>query len=140
MEKYTKPSDLEKFQIERIKFAIDVLGVMANGNAYEKGFYDDHIKMCQEFEMVDIFESYYTQHKLSRLALVHSEISEASEAVRKPGPDEHLPEFTSEEVEVADAIVRLLDYSEHCGLRIAEALLAKMEYNASRPYKHGKKA
>lgn len=39
-----------------------------------------------------------------------SELAEAMEGVRKNLQDEHLPEFTSEEVEIADAIIRALDY------------------------------
>jgi hypothetical protein len=60
--------------------------------------------------------------------------------VRKPGPDQHCPDFTSEEIEAADALIRLFDYAQEWGLRLAEAVTAKMEYNASRPYKHGKGA
>lgn len=42
--------------------------------------------------------------------LMASELAEAMEGVRKNLQDEHLPEFTSEEVEIADAIIRALDY------------------------------
>lgn len=46
--------------------------------------------------------------------------------------------FTNEEEEAADTLIRLLDLCGGRGLRLGEAVIAKMEYNASRPYKHGK--
>jgi NTP pyrophosphatase (non-canonical NTP hydrolase) len=77
-------------------------------------------------------------NKAEKIALMHSELSECLEGVRKPGPDKHCPEFTQETVELADAVIRILDYVYHYGLRLEEALVAKATYNESRPYKHGK--
>ena len=77
-------------------------------------------------------------NKGERIALMHSELSEALEAVRKPGPDDKLPHLDSETVELADAIIRILDYCHYYRLPIEEAVLAKHEYNIKRPYKHGK--
>ena len=73
------------------------------------------------------------------IALIHSEVSEALEGDRKPGPDKHCPEFTKVEVELADAIIRIMDTAEGKRLRVAEALLAKAAYNTGRPYMHGKR-
>lgn len=50
-----------------------------------------------------------------------------------------IPDFTIEEEEAADLILRIMDMAAGKNWRVAEALLAKMEYNATRPYKHGKK-
>jgi hypothetical protein len=76
-----------------------------------------------------------------KLALVHCEVAEATEAFRvRPEllQDEHCPEFLNAEVEIADAIIRLLDLSSHLRFDIGGAILAKHEYNKGRPYKHGK--
>lgn len=81
---------------------------------------------------------YHTRNKGEMIALMHSELSEMLEGVRKPGQDQHCPEFTSEEIEAADVLIRLFDYCHGWGLRLGEATLAKMAFNASRPMKHGK--
>ena len=41
--------------------------------------------------------------------------------------------------ELADVIIRIMDYARGKGLNVAEALVLKMEYNTTRPYKHGGK-
>lgn len=79
------------------------------------------------------------RNKGEQIALMHSELSEMLEGVRKPHKDEHCPEFSSEEVEAADLLIRLFDYAQGHKLRLAEATLAKIQYNVSRPMKHGKK-
>ncbi|MDR2513765.1 MAG: hypothetical protein LBD02_00970 [Christensenellaceae bacterium] len=42
-------------------------------------------------------------------------------------------------VELADCIIRILDYCGHAGIDIERAIRIKHEYNKSRPYRHGGK-
>lgn len=73
-----------------------------------------------------------------KIALMHSELSEALEADRKSLPSEHIPDFSGIEEELADCVIRILDFAGHHELRLAEAITAKLEFNLSRPFKHGK--
>lgn len=72
------------------------------------------------------------------LMLVVTELGEACEADRKPGPSGHIPEFTGLEEELADALVRILHMAGKYDLRIGAAFVEKMRYNFSRPVRHGK--
>ena len=73
------------------------------------------------------------------IALMHSELSEALEALRNGNPpSNHIPEFSGIEEEMADLIIRVLDAAAARGWRIGEALVAKMEFNRGREYRHGK--
>jgi NTP pyrophosphatase (non-canonical NTP hydrolase) len=73
------------------------------------------------------------------IALIHSELSEALEADRHGNPPgEHIPEFSGIEEELADAVIRIMDFAGTKGHRVVQAILAKAAYNKSRPYKHGK--
>jgi NTP pyrophosphatase (non-canonical NTP hydrolase) len=75
-----------------------------------------------------------------QIALMHSELSEALEALRHGNkPDDHIPEFLGTEAEFADVIIRIMDLSQKRGWRIAEAIEAKRAYNAGRPVRHGGK-
>lgn len=76
--------------------------------------------------------------KAEKIALMHSELSEMLEGVRKPTPDSHCPEFSSEAVEAADLLIRLLDYCMAFHIPLTSATIAKMQYNSTRPFKHGK--
>jgi len=74
-----------------------------------------------------------------KIALMHSELSECLDYVRNGNPaSDHIPEFSGAEEELADTIIRILDYAGHKRFRVAEALLAKAAFNECRPFKHGK--
>jgi len=66
------------------------------------------------------------------IALMHSELSEMLEGVRKGKRDDHLPNRSSEEVEMADLLIRAFDYIGYRNLDIAGAIREKMAYNAVR--------
>jgi len=67
-----------------------------------------------------------------KLLLVHGEISEAMEGHRKSLPDDHLPHRHSLEVELADAMIRILDLAGAMDLDLAGALIEKLAYNQER--------
>lgn len=66
------------------------------------------------------------------LCLVHSEISEAMEGHRKNLMDDHLPTRKMFEVELADAVIRIMDLAGGYDLDLGGAIAEKLEYNAQR--------
>lgn len=72
------------------------------------------------------------RNKGELIALMHSELSECLEGVRKNLRDDKLPHRSMEEVELVDCIIRILDYAGAFGLDLDGAFLEKMAYNASR--------
>lgn len=91
-------------------------------NALDHGFHNDSRSEAEE------------------IALMHSELSEALEGLRHGNPsDDHIPNFTCAEAEYADTIIRILDTCKARNHNLIGALFAKMNYNRSRPYKHGKR-
>ena len=76
------------------------------------------------------------------IALMHSELSEALEAIRHEGYElvsEHIPNYNRVAEEMADVVIRVLDFCEARNIDLGSAIVAKMEFNITRPYKHGKK-
>ena len=73
------------------------------------------------------------------LMLMVTEIAEGCEGLRHGNPpSDHIPKFTAIEEEMADTIIRILDMAEGRQWRVAQALIAKLEFNLTRPHKHGK--
>ena len=83
-----------------------------------------------------------------KLVMIHSEVSEALEEYRnaEEGDDLAAVYYTASSkkpegfgVELADIVIRVLDLAEMVGADLTDLILAKMEYNESRPYRHGGK-
>ncbi|MFG6500122.1 hypothetical protein [Sulfitobacter sp. 1A15106] len=68
----------------------------------------------------------------TKIGLIHSEVSEAMEAFRKDAMDDHLTDRKGVEVEIGDAIIRLLDLAGALRVDVGNAIYAKMAYNAAR--------
>lgn len=75
------------------------------------------------------------------IALCHSELSEALEAYRNKEPmvwsNDGKPDGIA--VEMADCIIRILDWFGKEEIDVAETIMIKHMYNVTRPYKHGGK-
>jgi NTP pyrophosphatase (non-canonical NTP hydrolase) len=100
---------------------LNELAEAVHAQAVKSGFYDDPVEFG------------------TRIALIHSELSEALEAhLDGWALDGKLPAFSSVAIELADVIIRTLDLAAYCNIKIGDAISAKIAYNKTRPYKHGK--
>lgn len=104
---------------------INDMAWQANQNSRAKGFWDD-----PKFNVAE------------KLALIHSEVSEALECDRD---GHHLTSFREGDgkpegfpSELADIIIRIGDLAEHLGINLEHEIETKMAYNKTRPAKHGK--
>lgn len=75
-----------------------------------------------------------------RCMLMVTEVAEIVEADREGNPDsKKIPGFTCIEEELADLVIRALDFAAVYGSDLSGAIQAKLKYNATRPHMHGKK-
>lgn len=109
-----------KFQFVQ---AMNTMIQAAHQNSVDHGFWDASQDQCDG----------------SKIALMHSELGEMTEGLRQGSPaDSHCPEFPNPLIELADLFIRGMDLAGSKGWPLAEAILAKHEFNKSRPHKHGK--
>lgn len=104
------------------EYGLDALAAVLHETAREKGFWDGD----------------YNYDKIgNKLALVHSEVTEVLEAIRKSKGSEHIVE------EIADVVIRILDVyaamrnEEQILHSLDEVLEKKININKERPRLHG---
>lgn len=106
---------------ENIKFAASTLVTACHGRAWNNGWWHD--PATGELKQRPVPEL---------LCLIHSEISEALEGFRKDLMDDHLVDRKMLEVELADAVIRIMDMAGGYDMDIAGAIAEKLMYNDKR--------
>jgi NTP pyrophosphatase (non-canonical NTP hydrolase) len=92
-------------------------------------------------KLMEISKKLASRNDGEMIALMHSELSEALEGYRHGNPpSDHISEFSALEEEMADVVIRVMDYAQARNLNVAMAIIRKLEFNAGRGYKHGGKA
>ena len=114
--------------MEESQLTVNGLVQIAHTNAKAKGWHEEE------------------RSPLEYHALFHSEVSEATEAVRSGLPPITFEESSGvlrkpegEAIELADVVIRIADYFGSKGWNLQEAIMTKVVYNESRPHRHGGK-
>lgn len=82
----------------------------------------------------------------TKLALIADEVCEAIRVHRDNYDGDVRPHSTMTDAqeeefveELADIVIRTLDIAGHYGFRLGDTVVAKVEKNRNRPYRHGKR-
>lgn len=105
---------------------------------WEQGFIDHMKEMGTAIHQLVVEKGWWKEERNNgeMIALIHADLAEALEAMRKENPpDSKVPEFSSVEVELADMIIRILDMAANRKWRVAEALVEKHRFNQSQQSK-----
>lgn len=88
---------------------------------------------CHENAVKKGFWDHSTDEFATQMALIHTEVSEATTAYRNKESMEHVAE------EMADIVMRTANVCLHFGLDLEDAIAKKIEFNKTRLYMHGDK-
>ncbi len=116
------------FTLETAAAVINELSGLCHNRAFGAGWWHD------PHTGVELMETLAAPYVVAtKLALIHSEVSEALEGHRKGVMDDKLPHRTMLEVELADVLIRVFDLAGCLDLDLGGALQEKLAYNADRP-------
>lgn len=105
---------------------IKTLQKLCHKIAVEKGFWD---------RLANAIDAQFGDRNDGEIiALMHSELSEALEELRKEDYD-----MSKVGEELGDCVIRILDYCEARKINLEDIILKKIEKNKKRPRKHGKR-
>lgn len=126
-----KRVDMPLQQYEEHQRIIQSLQDSCHGQSAEMGWWKDADAILQALPG-ELAPKAWAWIVAGKLALGHSELSEALEGFRKGLKDDHLPHRPMVEVELADAIIRIFDLAGRLDLDLAGALIEKLVYNRQR--------
>jgi NTP pyrophosphatase (non-canonical NTP hydrolase) len=128
----------------------------AHSTAIDKGWWSAEREWIQEFAdqyQLDplateiLIDQFGTRDFLGCLALIDSETAETTEEYRVYGLDREKMLYRDSHgkpcgiaAELADVLIRVGDLCGQHDIPLAAAIHAKLEYNATRPHRHGKLA
>lgn len=113
---------------------LQMLVELCHTNSYNAGWW--HVKL-PDGTVIDMKNSpdhpFYPYFVATKMMLTVSETSEGMEGFRRGLQDDKLPQFTMEQTEAVDELIRIFDKVGARGYDIIEPFFAKTAYNTVRP-------
>lgn len=129
-----------------LESSLDALRKAVHDGNVRRGFYDKEPSVCEQLALImtEGAEAIEADRRGK-----HADIKKFDEEVLKLNPDD--PEYDTKfvelfkthikdtvEDEIADILIRVMDYCGWKDINITKHVLLKLNYNSTRPYKHGK--
>lgn len=117
---YIKAVKIDSVSIQ-IKSDIDYVMEICHGVAKDSGWWNDPETGAE-----------IVRNDGELICLMHSELSEAMEGLRKNKMDDHLTGRLNVEVELADCMIRIMDFAGAYSYDLGGAIADKLYYNVNR--------